>query len=307
MINFDDYKTDFADYGYDNDYANTIVSKYPDFTEIMFYNCDFKIVKGVTVEKNIDRRKKWFYDDDGILKKKRPSAQLGDLFLTIEDSRKRTLDMLYNYVLSNPCWKYWVTLTFQHGKTEKLDDSIVMQHWKVFRQKLQRYSRDVKIVGVKEKHNTEVGGLHLHLLVGDIDFDNKLVYAYNRDPKSKYYTQKYKTEFGDQVYNFISSFYDYGFTTVVKLRKDSNYFQISNYMSKYMTEDLGKLDYGTRALFRTHNLQSKEKHICYFTPELLGQELAQYDLTTKVELVKDVDKYKCYRIYEKNIIKDIQE
>ena len=191
------------------------------------------------------------------------------------------------------------------GKTEKLDDSIAMQHWKVFRQKLQRYSRDVKIVGVKEKHNTEVGGLHLHLLVGDIDFDNKLIFAYNRDPNSRYYGQKYKTDFGDQVYNFITSFYDYGFTTVVKLRQDSNFFQISNYMSKYMTEDLGKLDYGTRALFRTHNLQSKEKHICYFTPELLEQELAQYDLTTKVELVKDVDKYKCIRIYENNILENI--
>ncbi len=297
MINFSDYE-----YSLDDPTANTIVSKYPNFTEIVFYNKYFDVPINVIISDKIDRTRKWYYDENGVLQKKRPDSKLGDLFLTIKDSRKRTLDGLYNYVLSNPGWKYWVTLTFKHGETIKLDDSICMSQWKVFRQKLQRISKEVRILGTRERHHTEVGGLHLHMLIGNIDLDDKLLYAYNRDPKSKHYGEYYKTKFGDQVYNFVSSFYPYGYNTVVKLRDDSNNLQIANYMSKYMTKDMCELDYGTRAIYRTHNLKSKEKQICYFTKELLMRELAQYDLTTKIEQIKSTNGMTVYRIYESNIL-----
>ena len=104
--------------------ANTVINKFKDFTEVIFYKSNFHVPTGSKVTNMVDRSRKWIKDENGVLSPKSLDSNLEDLIKTITDSRKRSLDNLYGFILCND-WSYFVTVTFKHGKTTKLSDEVV--------------------------------------------------------------------------------------------------------------------------------------------------------------------------------------
>lgn len=290
--------------------ANVIINQFSDFEEMIVYKHNFYINNGATVNVKADRARKWFYSEDGILTPKSEDSEVFKLMQTINDSRKRSVDYIYSYALSND-WNYFITLTFRHGKTQKLSDDLVKQQWKIFRQKLQRYYPDIKILLVPEYTPTGVHGMHFHGFIGNCNLDDKLEFARNNkkyldkivdqygellDPNPQYGEVLY-TRFGDLIYNFKKEFALIGFTTVVKIREGSNKLKLVNYLNKYITKENCQLGYNAKAYFHTHNLNVKNKLVSLLTADEINSFINE-DLFVNVDKVKETDRFIVYRKYK---------
>lgn len=276
--------------------ANTIINRFKDFDEIIFYNENFSIPDGIDVNKDIDRTRKWLKDENGVLHPKDENVKLEDLHRTIFNSRKRSLDNMYGYILCNE-WQYFVTVTFKHGKQAKLSDEVVKYQWKKFRQQLQYRFPDIKIILRAEDTPTGVHGMHFHGFMGNADLsecliparNNKKIYKGQPNPQ---YGQMLYTKFGDPVFNFLPSFVNIGFSTIVKI-KDCNNLKLVNYMTKYMSKD-SIFDYNENAYLRTHNLDFKQKEVLMLSKSQ-KEELVN---SLFVQQYKTTDKMTVYRIFK---------
>ena len=271
--------------------ANTVINKFEDFTEICFYKDNFRVNKDQSVLSDVDRTRKWIKDERGILKPKDDSVRIESLINCISNSRKRALDNLYGYVLCNQ-WDYFVTITFKHGKNQKLSDDIVKYQWQKFRQQLQYKFPDIKIILVPEDTPTGNHGMHFHGFFGNADLGEYLSPARNNDKNSKHYGEFLYTRFGDPIFNFIKKLTNVGFTTVVRL-KDNNRLKLVNYMTKYMHKGSSNFDYNENSYFHTNNLNFKDKEVA---------NLSEQEKQTLVDSLfavpyKETDKMLVYRIY----------
>lgn len=276
--------------------ANTVINKFKDFTEIVFYKSNFYINSGTDINRDVDRTRKWIKDDNGVLSPKDDNTKLEDLQNTISNSRKRSLDNMYGYVLCND-WQYFVTVTFKHGKNKKLSDEVVKYQWKKFRQQLQYRFPDIKIILRSEDTPTGVKGMHFHGFMGNADLSEYLRPArnnkkfYKGQPNSQYGEFLY-TPFGDPIFNFLPSFVNIGYTTVVKI-KDPNKLKLVNYMTKYMSKEC-TFDYNENSYLRTHNLDFKQKEVARFTED------EKRDLVNSLfaQQYKETNKMIVYRIFK---------
>lgn len=284
-----------------NDIANTIINKFKDFTEVIFYKSNFRIprCKGKKVEHSVDKTRKWLKDNNGVLSPKNDGTKLEDLQNTITSSRKRALDNMFGYILCNE-WDYFVTVTFKHGKFKKLSDEVVKYQWQKFRQQLQYRFPDIKIFLVPEDTPTGVKGMHFHGFMGNADFSEYLRPArnnkkyYEGQPNPQYGEFLY-TKFGDPVFNFVKTFVNIGFTTVVKL-KDKDKLKLVNYMTKYMHKDSSNFDYNENTYLRTYNLDFKDKKVLLISQE----EKEKLVDSIFAECYKQTDKMTVYRIYNQS-------
>lgn len=252
--------------------GNTIINKFKDFTELVFYRSNFHIPSGTNVSKNVDKTRKWIKDENGLLLPINDNVKLEDLQRTIFDSRKRSLDNAFGFILCND-WNYFVTVTFKHGKHKKLSDEVVKYQWKKFRQQLQYRFPDIKIILFPEDTPTGVKGMHFHGFFGNCDGlgdylrparNNKKIY---NGKDNVQYGEFLYTEYGDPIFNIVPSFVNIGFSTVVKIKDNSNKLKLINYMTKYMTKDSSNYDYNENAYLRTYNLDFKEKEVAMFSEE----------------------------------------
>lgn len=277
------------------DIANTIINRFKDFDEIVFYKNNFELPNGTDVIKDIDRTRKWIKDETGVLSPIDENIKLEDLKKTLFDSRKRSLDNLYGYVLCND-WQYFVTITFKHGKTKKLSDEVVKYQWQKFRQQLQYRFPDIKILLVPEDTPNGVHGMHFHGFMGNADLGDYLCPARNNKKFLKdgspnlYYGEMMYTEYGDPIFNFLPSFVNVGYTTIVKI-KDCNNLKLINYITKYLNKDSSNFDYNENSYLRTYNLDFKQKEVCMFTKK------QKEDLINSlfVQKYKETDKFIVYR------------
>lgn len=277
--------------------ANTVINKFKDFTEVVFYKSNFHVPSGAKVVTEADRTRKWLKNEKGVLVPKSDDVKIEDLVNTITDSRKRSLDNLFGFVLCND-WQYFVTVTFKHGKTAKLSDDVVKYQWQKFRQQLQYRFPDIKIFLVPEDTPTGVKGMHFHGFIGNADLgdclcparNNKKIYEGKPNPQ---YGELLYTKYGDPVFNFLPKFVNIGYTTVVKI-KDCNNLKLVNYMTKYMHKDSLNFDYNENAYLRTYNLDFKEKQIAKLSLE------EKLDLVNNLsaQCFKETDKMIVYRIFK---------
>lgn len=236
---------------------NTVVNTFNDFTEIIYFknekflttgNCDFDFNTGEVIPINLERdTSRKFELKNGVLVPLKDSYRIEQLEHTLKSSRKRALDNLFGYALCNE-WSYFVTLTFSPLYVNREDDEDIKYHWSKFRQKLQYYFNDIKILGIPERHPTS-GNLHFHCLVGNCVLDKFLTRAINPHTGKQIYSN------GRVVYNL--NLFDFGFSTLVKI--DSNPLKVVNYLSKYIVKDFGNIGYNKKNIFRTHNLNFKNK------------------------------------------------
>jgi hypothetical protein len=270
--------------------GNTIINKFSNFKEIIIYKKDFEYSEGTDVfidkdtgevlKSNIDRARKFYKDDNGVLHPLNDSVKIEDIQQTISNSCKRSKDNFYGYALCNK-WRYFITLTYSPKKVNKDNEEELKYCWELFRKKLQYISKDVKIICCPERHKS--GKLHLHALIGDIDLTKKLTPAVNPKNNKPIYSK-----YGQRVYNI--SLWEYGFTTCVQLDNDYNDLQVANYLISYVTKQ-NNIGYNNKKYYRTHNLNFKNK------------EIFRLDWTEKIDIelannvYKDTDILTIYRIY----------
>lgn len=240
---------------------NTVINTFSEFTEIVIYNddkflnygnCDINNETGeiIPLDFSKDTSRK-FELKNGILTPKYNSYTIDKLQHTLKSSRKRALDNIFGYALCNE-WQYFITLTFNPSIVDREDDNDIIYHWTLFRQKLQYYYAEVKILAIPERHPTS-GKLHLHCLVGNCNLDKYLSRAINSHTNKQIYSN------GRVVFNL--ELFDFGFSTVVKI--DSNPLKVANYLSKYVVKDFGNIGYNKKAFYNTRNLNFKNKEYAY--------------------------------------------
>ena len=300
---------------------NVIINKFSNFTEVVIYKQDYKYSINnshtLTPAGNLIRTlneyissndkkfyldefgeiksfnkngRNWRFNEEGVLIKNKPNVSLLDLGNTIEKSRKRALDNFLGYAFCNE-FNYFITLTFSSNNIDRENENLIKNCWFSFRKKLKRIFPDIKILLVIERHKN--GCNHFHGLLGNCNLDNYLSPALNNSLQNngKNYLKPIYNKYGQQVYNFKSIFFPYGFSTVFKLDKKSNKDKMVNYMSKYMTKDSNNIDYQKHTYFRTHNLKFKEKIITDLASEEY-RKLFSDNLSKSIIVKKDNEKMK---------------
>lgn len=262
---------------------NTIINNYTDFTEIVFYKSVFAIPDS-TVVSDVDRSRKFIRDENNVLIPRDNTVSFEDYNITMFDSAKRAKDNFYGFALANN-WHYFLTLTFDPKKVDRNDEIALRYCWKLFRQKLQYISKNVKILCVPERHPSS-GKIHFHALIGDIDLSDKLSNAVNVKTG-----EKLKSKFGDTVYNI--DLWEYGYSTCIDLlARGYDKCRVANYLIGYCTKENDIIGYNKKRYYRTRNLAFKNKVVTYMTKG----ELFDTVCDMSVQLVKDNEKFTVYRI-----------
>ena len=277
--------------------ANIVIHDYEDKKEVLIFKDAFWQREQTFFSTNFDRTRKFFYDENGVLCPKNIDSvdTILQLLTRLEDSRKRSLQNFYSYVVAND-WDYFVTITVKSSEMfNKYDDDDVMYIWKLFRQKMQYKFNDITIIAVPEYHKK--GGLHIHCLIGSCNIDKFLSIAINSKVYIKRkgvlvpnpnYLKPLTTKYGDSIYNLAPSVYDFGHTEVVKI-KDKNFLKICNYMSKYMIKDNAKVKYNKKLFFRTQNLKFSNTLTAFQTEEEKTNFLNELNLLNVLSY-KETDK-----------------
>lgn len=280
---------------YDTKVYNCIINTFAEFTEFVIYKHDFKVTTGnfggideITGEMfikglNADRSRK-FENIDGVLTPIKDCVKIENVKRTIVNSRKRALDNLFGYILCNS-WKYFITLTFSPEFVDREDEDAIKYNWAKFRQKLQYYFPDVKIIAVPERH-PKSGKLHIHALVGDCDLKKWLTRAINPHTNKPIFSK------GRAVYNL--GLFEFGFSTLVHC--DENSLRVANYIIKYIIKDFGNIGYNKKTYFRTKNLLFKNKEFANLDDRCkkLAFSFEENEFTTKY---KETDELIIYRQY----------
>ena len=311
---------------------NVVINKFRNFTEVNVFKKAFFITKP---KQDVDRRRKFRYDDNRELQIARDGATFNDLITGLQSSRRRSVDNFFGYALSNK-WRYFFTLTFDPKKIDRKNDEEIKYAWSLFRKKLQYRFPDIQIICVDELHKTD-NCLHFHGFIGNADISECMTMAINNMKylntydytlrkkvyqvdyegnliPNKYYGHLLKTEYGDQIYNFTKKVFDFGFSSIIELHKENE--ECSNdkiimYMQKYMSKDYNSVMYNKKAYYRTSNLLYKEKIITKSMDTSTGQVLNELLEEDKI-IKKDNDKMTVYIIpntkdYSQNNIYSVVE
>ena len=320
--------------------ANSVISVYPDFTEIVKYNCEFDIREGERpkfvdidsgelIEDSINRSRKFVKNSEGILIPNREDSLVSDLLCTVRHSIKRSLDLFYGYALSND-WDYFLTFTINNFY-DRFNSELVKSLWTQFLHNFTRRKgfEDSKVLCVPEPH--ESGALHFHFLLGECNIDKYLVRAYNQQPflidintkqpkldefgnkiPNKYYLEPLYSKYGEPIYNFMldekgtQKLWNNGFVTVVKLPKDYNRLRVVNYLIGYTTKETN-VGYNQKAFFHTQNLNYKVKTCEMLTDSDIDNLVFEcMDTNKDIQVFKQKEKFTVYRLYNKKAVEQIK-
>lgn len=280
--------------GIEKKFYNVIKNDFKDFTEIVFYKTPFLVSSGnlegideetgecIIKNSNVDKSRK-FELINGVAVQKCSSIDIHKMQHTIKSSRKRSLDNLFGYVLSNN-WKYWVTITFSPKFINRDIDEEIKEKYNLFREKLKYYFPNAIYVAVPERH--EKGSLHFHILIGDCDLSKYMKKAKNKK------TNELMIVYGRQVYNL--SLFDWGYSTIVEC--DENNLNIANYMAKYMIKDFGNIGYNKKSFYHSKNLIFKNKELMLYTNKDFLSDNYLTRSMTELNLYKETDKIIVYRV-----------
>ena len=278
----------------DSKIFNVIKNDFKDFTEIVYYKKPFLVTYGnleridedtgelIIKNSNVDKSRK-FELIDGVAVQKSTNIDINKMQHTIKTSRKRALDNLFGYVLSNN-WKYWLTITFSPKFVNRNIDEEIKSKYKLFCEKLKYYCPDSTYISVPERH--EKGALHFHILLGNCDLSKFMKKAKNKK------TNELIKSFGKQVYNL--KLFDWGFSTIVET--DSNNLNIANYMAKYMVKDFGNIGYNKKSFYHSKNLIFKNKELLLYTDKDIFKDNFLNDLLVENNIYKENENIIVYRV-----------
>lgn len=286
-------------YNYDKEVkkVNTVINKFKDFTETIYYKESFDVRYGsedydfvdLATGEILKKRQRNFYYDGETLKPLHDSATVQKLLSSVRSSCRRANDNFYGYGFSNH-WDYFCTFTVARN-TYDFSDEETKKYWKMFRENLQKtHCRGVKILCVPERHTeNEIYNIHFHALLGNCNLEDLLEPARNKK------NGKLVKQNGRQVYNL--ALWDKGFSTIVKIDKgQSNQMQVANYLIKYTSKSTN-IGYNQKKYYHTNNLDFKNKQLTLCAlPELMDNVALDKSL-----IYKETDKMIVFRQFNKVI------
>ena len=283
--------------------GNVVTNQFKNFTEFIYYKNSFIYKKG-TVEQDIQRNRKFKYDEEGNLCKVIPTAVYNDLLISFIKSSKRAKDNFYGYAFSND-WKYFITLTVnpnKYGKSDKARKRYLANALKL----VKYYDKEAKYLGVWERHhNTKYGGennetLHFHFLA-NFEIKESLLPAVNNKTNIPITSKT-----GRPIYNFAEKYWKYGFSTVVPIESDKeSQEKVVSYLCKYMIKNQD-FQYNARRFYRSRNLSFKDKKVLFV---VYSEVIDMFD-SLFAKFIKENEKMIIYRIYQENyelFIQDIKD
>lgn len=261
--------------------ANTVFNFYPTFSELCLYKQDFQCRrKGIEYKSSDADRRRSMELKDGVLVPAKKTFSIQRLYKTLKASRKRAVDNLYAYALSNR-WRYFCTFTFDKTKVDRTNDDAVKKAWSKFEKDMRRTYPAIKILSVPERHPTS-GYLHFHVLIGNVDLSShmspQLYSDCDKNRRKERVGQPVITNFGDKVYDM--DLYKLGFMSCIDFEdegKSYNPIRVTNYLSKYMSKDM-IVGYNQKCYYRTYNLRYKNKYTTYLNSDDIFKLLCPYDV-----------------------------
>ena len=163
------------------------------------------------------------------------------------ESMKRTKKAVYDYSRANE-WEWFVTLTIDKKKMDRYDYEVVSKRVSKWLEKMrERHCKEMVYIGVPEQHKD--GAWHFHFLMTGIE-------------GMKLNDGGERTKDGDVIYNVGR--YKYGWSTATKI-KDSH--KTANYIGKYITKDMCKLNAGRKRYWHSKNCQRGEIEVMNLSRE----------------------------------------
>lgn len=247
----------------------------------------------------IKKRLQWLYEKvslfpDDVLDRKIKLCELA-LCRDLDDVRRscqRVKQNLYDLLRSND-FGFFVTLTFDPERIDRLDDKAVRYAWTEWGLCFRRKFPKAYYVAVPEYHKK--GGLHFHVLLGGVSFDAlKPIHAYDEKKKRYLYVTKGVCK-GDKIYNI--DVWRHGWSTMTILR---NTDAAKHYVAKYITKQgTDSRFFGKKRYYASRNL---------LRPVIEKQTIALNDqnpwcLDDSQWQISYVDYQKQYGVFESRCIK----
>lgn len=161
----------------------------------------------------------------------------------IERSRRRTINMIYDYSRSNP-WEWFVTLTLSPQKVNRYNYSDCVKKVSQWLKNMKKVSPDMMYLVVPEQHKD--GAWHFHGLFAHCD-GMAFVDSGKQDSK------------GRIIWNVGK--YRLGFSTATQI---SDLNRASAYICKYISKDLCQATMGRKRYWISRNLALPEVYEFYF-------------------------------------------
>lgn len=161
-------------------------------------------------------------------------------FDNIRRSANRAKQELYDICKCNN-FDYFVTLTFDKEKIDRLDDNATRQKYTRWAESMRKKFPSMYFVTAAEYHKK--GGLHFHLLVGGIDFDSLQPEFWRKQTKGK--------NKGEPIYKINA--WGAGFSTMTRIISQS---ATKHYICKYISKQhFDERFFNKKRYYTSHNIK----------------------------------------------------
>lgn len=215
-----------------------------------FKDHDYEITSKINVIKSTKK--------DEIVEKNKSHTIRGAIV-----SLNRAYKNLHDTLRANT-WSYFLTLTFDKEKVDRLNDDLVLACFKKWRKSVKRKFPDMIYLAVPEYHKK--GGLHYHLVVGNITSSELnlidsgcLYYKGNSIKKETFLNRGYKFDLksGDGMIIYNVAGFSSGFSTATEIRSSD---AVTHYVSKYITKNnIDPRFFNKPRYYVSHNLHKVKK------------------------------------------------
>jgi len=173
-------------------------------------------------------------------------GQAQDKFKSVYNSLKRAKKSIYEYAIANQ-WDLWGTLTLDKVKINRYDIDEIQKTLTIYLMNKRISYRGLKWLIVPENHKD--GAWHFHLLLTGLPYEEL------RDIGKTY------KDTGRKMFNWINYEQNFGwnsFIDIADMPLDEMY-KISNYLTKYMTKDVGALRFNKKKYWSSRGLKRPNK------------------------------------------------
>lgn len=177
-------------------------------------------------------------DSDKSSSKGRQASKENELKEIRKDSLTRSRNIIIDYVLNNPCWVSFITLTFAENITDINKANKCFQNWV---DSVRRVSSDFKYIGVPEFQKR--GAVHYHILT-NIPCNSDII------PLQENETSKYDVKY-----------WKHGFTSSYDLTSADENFNVALYLLKYLYKDLDNRLFGRTKVLKSRNLKKPNTYV----------------------------------------------
>lgn len=163
------------------------------------------------------------------------------------NSLRRAQKSIFEYAVAND-WDFWGTFTLDKVKIDRYDLDVIQKELTIFLMNTRaKKFKNLKWLIVPETHKN--GAWHFHLLLSGLP-----------EVELRYIGKTYKNT-GRKMFNWIEYENKFGFNSLIDIRNMplDQMYKIANYLTKYMTKEIGLLRFNKKKYWSSKGLQRPNK------------------------------------------------